>query len=168
MATHTTPADHERLSKARFLTAGILAGLALLTAACGSGGDSDNASSDSDGRARRIEVAMVDVDFEPKTLTVVKGEEVQFTFTNEGKIRHEAYFGTRGDQVDHGKEMAEGGEESGGHAGRRGPNNKITVEPGKGGDLTYRFDEPGTYEIGCHEPGHYAAGMKITVTVTVN
>ena len=41
-----------------------------------------------------------------------------------------------------------------------------SFEPGKSGDLTYRFDEAGTYEIGCHEPGHYAAGMKITVNVT--
>ena len=151
----------------RTLTAGIAAALALLTAACGNG-DTDNASSESDGRARRVEVTMVDIDFKPKTLEVAKGEEVQFTFTNDGKIRHEAYFGTPEDQADHEKEMAEAGEESGGHdahGGGSGDNNKITVEPGKSGDLTYRFDEAGTYEIGCHEPGHYAAGMKITVNV---
>lgn len=150
----------------RTLTAGIAAAFALLTAACGSG-DSDNASADSDGGARRVEVAMVDIDFKPKALEVTEGEEVQFTFTNEGKIRHEAYFGTPDDQADHEKEMAEGGEDSGGHDvhGEAG-NNKITVEPGQTGDLTYRFEDAGTYEIGCHEPGHYAAGMKITVNVT--
>jgi uncharacterized cupredoxin-like copper-binding protein len=98
----------------RTLTAGIAAAFALLTAACGSG-DSDNASADSDGGARRFEVAMVDIGFKPKALEVTKGEEVQFTFTNEGKIRHEAYFGTPDDQADHEKEMAEGGEDSGGH-----------------------------------------------------
>jgi uncharacterized cupredoxin-like copper-binding protein len=42
----------------------------------------------------------------------------------------------------------------------------VTVEPGKTEELTTRFDDAGTYEIGCHEPGHYAAGMKITITVT--
>lgn len=42
----------------------------------------------------------------------------------------------------------------------------ITVEPGASGSLTYTFDTPGTYEIGCHQPGHYAAGMTITVIVT--
>jgi uncharacterized cupredoxin-like copper-binding protein len=31
--------------------------------------------------------------------------------------------------------------------------------------LTTRFDRAGTFEIGCHEPGHDTAGMKITVTV---
>ena len=154
--------------RTRTLTAGLAATLALLTAACGSG-DSDNASSGSDTGARRVEVAMVDIAFEPKTLDVAEGEEVQFTFTNEGKIRHEAYVGTPEDQADHEQEMAEAGEGSGGHdahGGGSGDNNKITVEPGKDGDLTYRFDEAGTYEIGCHEPGHYAGGMKITVNVT--
>ena len=148
--------------RTRKLTVGIAAGLALLTAACG--GD-DVAGSDPDGR--RVEVTMVDTAFEPETLQVAKGEAVRFTFTNDGKIRHEAYVGTPDDQADHGKEMAEG-TSSGGHdddhAG--GDDDKISLEPGKRGDLTYRFDEAGTYEIGCHEPGHYAAGMKITVTVT--
>jgi uncharacterized cupredoxin-like copper-binding protein len=77
--------------------------------------------------------------------------------------------GTPEDQADHEKEMAEGGKDSGGHdahGGGSGDDNKITVEPGETGDLTYRFDEAGTYEIGCHEPGHYAAGMKLTVNVT--
>ena len=152
--------------RTRTLTAGIAAALALLTAACGSG-DTDSASSDSDG-ARPVEVAMVDIDFKPKTIEVAKGEEVQFTFTNDGKIRHEAYIGTPEDQADHEKEMAEAGQDSGGHDAHGGDagNNKITVDPGETGDLTYRFDEAGTYEIGCHEPGHYAAGMKITVNVT--
>ena len=148
--------------------AALAASLALLTAACSSG-DSGSTSSDSEGGARRVEVAMVDIDFKPKTLTVAKGEEVQFIFTNDGKVRHEAYFGTAEDQADHEKEMVEAGDESGGHdahGGASGDDNKITVEPGKSGNLTYRFDEAGTYEIGCHEPGHYAAGMKITINVT--
>jgi uncharacterized cupredoxin-like copper-binding protein len=46
-----------------------------------------------------------------------------------------------------------------------GDMNAITVEPGKAGQLTHTFDKTGTVEIGCHEPGHYAAGMKIAVTV---
>lgn len=153
--------------RARTLAAVIAAGLAILTAACGSG-DNDNASSGGDGGARRVEVAMVDIDFKPKTLEIAKGEEVHFTFTNDGRIRHEAYVGTPDDQVEHAKEMAEGGEDTDGHNAHGGgsDDNKITLQPGKSGDLTYRFEEAGTFEIGCHEPGHYAAGMKITVNVT--
>ena len=152
--------------KRTFLTL-ALGVLALVSLACGD--SSVNDASTASGGARRVEVAMVDIDFKPKTLEVAKGEEVQFVFTNDGKIRHEAYFGTTADQADHEMEMAEGGEDSGGHdahGGSSGDNNKISVDPGEEGDITYSFDEAGTYEIGCHEPGHYDAGMKIIVNVT--
>ena len=43
---------------------------------------------------------------------------------------------------------------------------KVTVDPGETGELETAFDEAGTYEIGCHEPGHYDAGMKLTVEVS--
>jgi uncharacterized cupredoxin-like copper-binding protein len=39
------------------------------------------------------------------------------------------------------------------------------VAPGDTGELTYTFDEAGPLEVGCHEPGHYDAGMKIAVNV---
>jgi uncharacterized cupredoxin-like copper-binding protein len=152
----------------KILLATVAAGLALLAAACG-GGDDESASAGGGDTARRVEIAMVDIDFKPKSLEVSAGEEVEFVFTNDGKVRHEAYIGTPDDQVDHEKEMAEGGKDAGGHdahGGSSGDNTKITLEPGKTGALTYRFDEAGTYEIGCHEPGHYAAGMKMTLTVS--
>jgi len=31
--------------------------------------------------------------------------------------------------------------------------------------LVYTFDHEGTLIIGCHVPGHYAAGMRGTITV---
>lgn len=34
------------------------------------------------------------------------------------------------------------------------------------GELTHTFEGLGDVEIGCHEPGHYEASMKIDVTVT--
>ena len=157
--------------RTKHLTAALAAVLALATAACGAGGD--DASSGA-GDARRFDVAMVDVDFEPASLAVAAGEEVRFVFTNDGKLRHEAYVGTPDEQADHAEDMTEGAKDAGGHddddhgGGARDDGDKLTVEPGERGELTYRFDEPGTYEIGCHEPGHYDAGMKITVTVTVD
>ena len=48
----------------------------------------------------------------------------------------------------------------------RDEENGITIEPGKTGDLTHAFDQPGAFEIGCHEPGHYDSGMKVAVTVS--
>jgi uncharacterized cupredoxin-like copper-binding protein len=41
----------------------------------------------------------------------------------------------------------------------------VTVEPGKTRSITTMFDETGTVLIGCHEPGHWEAGMKATITV---
>jgi uncharacterized cupredoxin-like copper-binding protein len=36
---------------------------------------------------------------------------------------------------------------------------------GESGELTHTFDEAGTIEIGCHQPGHYDAGMRVNITV---
>jgi uncharacterized cupredoxin-like copper-binding protein len=42
----------------------------------------------------------------------------------------------------------------------------FTLEPGGSDELTPTFDQSGTVEIGCHQPGHYEAGMRLFVTVT--
>jgi uncharacterized cupredoxin-like copper-binding protein len=54
----------------------------------------------------------------------------------------------------------------GGHGSGDDDQNALTLDPGKQGELIYTFDGTGPLEIGCHQPGHYAAGMKIAVTVT--
>lgn len=42
----------------------------------------------------------------------------------------------------------------------------VTVPAGTTKQLTWTFTTAGTTLYGCHEPGHYASGMKGTVTVT--
>jgi uncharacterized cupredoxin-like copper-binding protein len=39
------------------------------------------------------------------------------------------------------------------------------VAPGKKAALVRTFDQPGQVLIGCHQPGHYTGGMRLTVTV---
>ena len=134
----------------RLLAAAVLA---LATAACSSGG---GAAAD-----RTVDVTMSNVAFQPATLSVAKGETVTFRFTNNDKVRHDAFVGDAAAQAEHEREMRDGG----GHGGHGG-DDAVTVEPGKTASLTHTFDEAGTVEIGCHEPGHYAGGMKIVVTVT--
>ncbi|MGH9186441.1 MAG: cupredoxin domain-containing protein [Acidimicrobiales bacterium] len=142
-----------------------VAGVVLLVAACG---DDDDATT-SDGRdttTRTIEVDMVDIAFEPDTLDVTRGEAVRFVFTNTGAIPHDAFIGDRDAQAEHADEMREA-ERAGhgdGHGGNEG-DDAITVDPGDTGELTYTFDEAGSVEIGCHQSGHYEAGMTIDVTV---
>ncbi|HZD22712.1 MAG TPA: hypothetical protein VE569_04835 [Acidimicrobiia bacterium] len=40
-----------------------------------------------------------------------------------------------------------------------------TASPGEIRTLTWTFTEADTVLIGCHEPGHYLAGMKATINV---
>jgi uncharacterized cupredoxin-like copper-binding protein len=46
-----------------------------------------------------------------------------------------------------------------------GHDNAISVQPGKSRSLTMTFAEAGDILVGCHEPGHYDAGMKATLSV---
>jgi len=43
--------------------------------------------------------------------------------------------------------------------------NSILLEPGKSGEIAWRFGKPGEYEIACNIPGHYESGMVAKVTV---
>lgn len=149
------------------------AALVIITAACG-GGNGDHSTMDMDkstvttGAAaaptRTVEIDMVDIAFEPKTLSVQRGERIEFVFHNKGAIAHDAFIGDTAAQADHEKAMHEGKEGSMA-AGHGMGDTAITVDPGQTGRLIHTFDKPGTIEIGCHQPGHYAAGMKIAVQV---
>ena len=141
----------------------LAAAVALLAGACSSDDDDPNGAGDGAGDARTIEIAMVDIAFEPDEIEVERGDEVRFVFTNEGKVAHDAYIGDREGQMEHDREM-DGGDDHG-SMGSMG-DAALTLDPGETGELTYTFDDAGTVEIGCHQPGHYEAGMKVIVTVT--
>jgi uncharacterized cupredoxin-like copper-binding protein len=141
-----------------------LATVGLLVAGCASRPGAEQARGDVSGKQGRIiEVRMVDTAFEPAEFTVSGGETVTFRFTNAGKAVHEAFIGDVQDQAAHEEEMA-ARMEHGGHGDDA--EDALTLEPGRSGELTYTFAQPDTLEIGCHQPGHYAAGMRAPVTVT--
>jgi uncharacterized cupredoxin-like copper-binding protein len=142
----------------RLVLAAAAALLAVLGTACGSGSGSDGGSAAGSAPDRVVEVAMVDTAFEPDRVEVAAGEVVRFVFTNEGEVRHEADLGD--------PEEAEGGHDHGGGGGGDGDERRVVLEPGERGELTRRFEEAGTVEIGCHEPGHHEAGMRLAVEVT--
>ena len=134
--------------------------LTLFVAACG-GSATTTAPNTAADAARTVDVVMQDIKFATTTLTVQAGETINFQFTNAGKIAHDAFIGDNVAQIDHEAEMSQMGG-TGGHATEEGA---LVLQPGESGELTYTFDEAGTVEVGCHQPGHYAAGMKIDVTV---
>jgi len=41
----------------------------------------------------------------------------------------------------------------------------VTIEPGETVSVLARLDQPGETLIGCHQPGHWPAGMKGVITV---
>ena len=137
----------------RMLTVVALAGLAAAVAAC-SGGDS--------GADRTVPVRMFDdMRYEPDRFDVNAGDTVSFEVTNSGEVRHEFFIGTTDEHRQHAVEMRERDHADEAHANPAA----VSVEPGATGTLEYTFDEAGELLIGCHEPGHYEAGMVAPITV---
>jgi uncharacterized cupredoxin-like copper-binding protein len=76
-------------------------------------------------------------------------------------VAHEAFVGDEAAQDMHEGDMSN--DAMGGHGTEMAA---VRVQPGKSGSLTYTFDKPGDVLIGCHQPGHYAAGMKVMVNMS--
>ncbi|MEO7557048.1 MAG: plastocyanin/azurin family copper-binding protein [Acidimicrobiales bacterium] len=152
--------------------------LTAVLAACGSGSSTSTARSGASGAAKDVAIEMRDIAYSPTTLAVKKGDTVKFTFTNKGAIAHEALIGDDAAQATHAKEMSSAATDSMSSTGNAGASDSmggmdhggsgdvLTVDPGKSGTLSYSFDQAGTFIIGCHEPGHFEAGMKVAVTVS--
>lgn len=147
--------------KSKLVIATIVISIAAAASACGGDDASTVASSDN---TRTVKIQMRDIAYSIKKLDVKKGDTIKFVFDNTGKVAHDAFVGDEMAQAQHEKEMS-GGSNSGTSMSTSANSNGITVKPGKTGEITYTFDEAGTLLIGCHQPGHYDAGMKITVTV---
>jgi uncharacterized cupredoxin-like copper-binding protein len=142
----------------RFATVTLLVVAAVGLVACGD--DDGEAAADVD---RAIEIDMVDIAFEPAALEVTAGETVRFVFTNQGDVAHDAFIGDADAQDDHADDMADG--HDGGHGDDAAGG--ITVEPGESAELVHAFAaEDDEVLIGCHQPGHYDAGMVTTIQLT--
>ena len=109
---------------------------------------------------RTVEIDMNDaMRFSPATIDVKAGETVRLNVHNSGKIRHELVLGTDADlQAHYAMMMKDPGM-------RHEEPNAVSLEAGKSGQIVWRFDKAGTVSFGCLEPGHYAAGMKGSVSV---
>lgn len=134
----------------RALVAVAVGALVLATAGCG-GDDGGEETRPTAAADQTVEIAMVDIGFEPEEVTVKAGTSVRFRFNNEGRIVHDATFGDEAHQqaVETGKAEREGVE--------AGPNDTA--------DYVRTFTQPGTLIIGCHQPGHYQQGMRMRLVV---
>jgi len=137
--------------------------LILIVAACSGAGATASPSApaaSASAAPQRIEVTLSDsFTIELASSTVPAGVPVTFVVMNAGAIDHEFYVGDEAAQAEHEEEMMAGGM-------RHDEPDGISVKPGETKELIHTFEAPGEMLAGCHEAGHYAAGMKAAITVT--
>ena len=112
-------------------------------------------------KVRTVTLSYTDNKIQPATrIELRKGDTVRFVLRNKGKAVHEAIIGDAKTQRDHEKEMAA----MGGH-NMADESDRVTMKAGATKELTFKFDKSGSFELACHQPGHFAAGMRVKITV---
>lgn len=131
-----------------------LAGLVLLgafAASCASGVP---------GKTERTErIVLNDLAFAPNTLTFPANTTVRFTLVNQDTVDHEFVVGSEAVQQEHAMKAAQGDH------GMHDPT-RAAVPAGKTVEFSYTFGAPAMLMVGCHVAGHYALGMRGTITIT--
>jgi uncharacterized cupredoxin-like copper-binding protein len=102
--------------------------------------------------------------YEPDAIEVAAGETVTFRVRNDGEAVHEFVLGDERVQEEHEAEMQAMGSEAA-MAMAEDPN-AVSVPPGGSRSLTWTFANRGRIVYGCHQPGHYAAGMRGDLDIT--
>ena len=111
---------------------------------------------------RIISVSMQDTMqfvFEPDLGELKHGETIEFNVRNDGQIQHEFSIGNAEDQVKHAAMM------------RKMPDmkhsdpNTISLAPGESAKLSWKFMGKDTVVFACNIPGHFEAGMKLTLAI---
>jgi len=97
--------------------------------------------------------------FMPDHLRVVEGTEVRFVLRNEDPINHELIVGPPSVHARH---------QNGTEAYHPPKPGELSVGPDEQAVTSYVFDEPGTIEMACHLPGHYAYGMHGEIEVVAS
>ena len=106
--------------------------------------------------ARRTVVTIHHSMFQPAHLDVRLGEKLEIVVRNTDPIDHELILGNEAVQARH---------ESGTEPHHGVVPGEVSVPAAAERTTTYVFKVPGTLEFACHLPGHYAYGMRGTVTV---
>lgn len=96
--------------------------------------------------------------FAPSAVRVAPGGTVRFVVRNTDPIDHEFIVGDQATQDRH---------EVGTDALHREPG-AVSLAPEATAETVYTFPRTGTMIYGCHLPGHYAYGMRGTITLTTS
>jgi uncharacterized cupredoxin-like copper-binding protein len=139
----------------RLAIAVALAGILTILAACTGGGEETTGT-------RTVPVRMFDdMRYDPAEFDVFAGETIVFDVTNSGEVPHEFFLADLAGHEEHAAEMREGGHADDAH----GTPDGLNLEAGETATLEYTFSEAGDLLVGCHQPGHYEAGMVAPITV---
>lgn len=110
---------------------------------------------------RTITVEMSDaMRYSPSDIQVKQGETVRLVVKNLGQVKHELSLGTEKELLEHLEVM------------KKFPDmehdepSKLSLAPGKQGEIIWQFTKAGTVNFACLMPGHYEAGMKGAVKVS--
>ena len=110
--------------------------------------------------SKTMEVDMSDaMRFTPSTISVKRGDTVKFVVKNTGKVKHEMVLGSINELKEHAALMIKFPEME------HSDPNQIAVEPGKTGELVWKFSKAGTFDFACLQPGHFEAGMRGKIVV---
>ncbi|MCM2295645.1 cupredoxin family protein [Rhodoferax sp.] len=110
--------------------------------------------------SRTINVEMANgMRFKPSDIQVKKGETIRFVLKNTDGVKHEFSLGTQQELLEHYEAM------------KKFPDmehdepNKISLAPGKRGEVIWQFTKATAVDFACLHPGHFEAGMKGRVIV---
>jgi uncharacterized cupredoxin-like copper-binding protein len=110
---------------------------------------------------RTINVDMADtMRFTPAAISVKHGETIKFVIKNSGQVKHEFSLGTEAELKEHYETMKKFPEME------HDEPSKISLAPGKQGEIIWQFTKAGDVNFACLYPGHYDAGMKGQVKVS--
>lgn len=106
---------------------------------------------------RTIEISMRETDdgemlFEPRTLSIKKGETVKLIITNKGELEHEFVMDTYEENEEHKALMAKFDME-------HDDPNSVRLDPGASAEIVWTFSNEGRFQFACLIPGHYESGM---------
>jgi len=162
------------------LGAMVLTSAAAWAAGSHGGGHGEKSAIGAPGKieeaARTIEVNMYDNYYEPEAIAVNSGETIRFVVKNVGELVHEFNIGTTAMHAAHQEEMemmVEHGaleadkinhemmkmDMGGGKVMGHNDPNSVLLEPGKTGEVVWKFAKASAIEFACNVPGHYDAGM---------
>lgn len=146
----------------------VFSGVLLVTTAATAAGKHDGGHHESPiGKpgvaskvSRTIQVDMSNgMRFKPADIRVKQGETIRFVLKNTDSVKHEFSLGTPQELLEHYEVM------------KKFPDmehdepNKISLAPGKQGEVIWQFTKAGAVDFACLHVGHFDAGMKGQVKV---